>query len=85
MRVTVTGATGLIGRKVVAALLRRGDAVTVLSRNPERAQTDLGRLASGALHFDSLTAAHWDPSSEPAPASALADADAVVHLAGENI
>ena len=32
MRVTVTGATGLIGTRVVAALQERGDEVTVLSR-----------------------------------------------------
>jgi uncharacterized protein (TIGR01777 family) len=30
-------------------------------------------------------AVRWDPLSEPAPAAALAGADAVVHLAGENI
>ena len=41
MRVTVTGATGLIGRQVVAALLGREDTVTVLSRRPERAKADL--------------------------------------------
>jgi len=29
-RITVTGATGLIGTKVVAALQARGDEVTVL-------------------------------------------------------
>ena len=36
MRVTVTGATGLIGSRLVAALRDRGDEVTVLSRNPDR-------------------------------------------------
>ena len=34
MRVAVTGATGTIGRALVEALLDRGDAVTVLTRNP---------------------------------------------------
>ncbi len=37
MNVTVTGATGLIGTKLVAALKERGDTVTVLSRNTDRA------------------------------------------------
>ena len=32
MRVFVTGATGLIGRRLVTALLARGDAVVALSR-----------------------------------------------------
>lgn len=41
MRVTVTGATGLIGSRVVASLRARGDDVTVLSRNPRQAQERL--------------------------------------------
>lgn len=85
MRVTVTGATGLIGLRVVAALLERGDTVTVLSRNPERAKTKLGRPDSGTAHADARVTARWDPNSEPAPRAALAGADAVVHLAGENV
>jgi uncharacterized protein len=74
MRVTVTGATGLIGTKVVAALRERGDEVTVLSRSPKDAQRLLGVEAIG-----------WDPETEPAPADGLADRDGVVHLAGEPI
>jgi uncharacterized protein (TIGR01777 family) len=76
MRVTVTGATGLIGTAVVAALADRGDEVTVLSRDPERASS---RLA------DDVQAVRWDPESEPAPTQALAGRDAVVNLAGEPI
>jgi uncharacterized protein len=85
MRVTVTGATGLIGRRVVAALLERGDAVTVLSRDPKRAKADLGRPGSSAPRADSPAATRWDPNGEPAPRAALESADAVVHLAGENV
>jgi uncharacterized protein (TIGR01777 family) len=66
MRVTVTGATGLVGSRVVASLRARGDEVTILSRDPQQGVA-------------------WDPSNEPAPADALADRDAVVHLTGENI
>ena len=76
MRVTVTGATGLIGTRLVAALARRGDEVTVLSRDPERARAALG---SG------IGAVAWDPLGEPAPASALAGRDGVIHLAGEPV
>lgn len=61
MRVTVTGATGLIGSKLVAALKERGDDVTVLSRRPADAQRKLGVEAIG-----------WNSASEPAPAAALA-------------
>jgi uncharacterized protein (TIGR01777 family) len=85
MRVTVTGATGLIGRRAVTALLERGDAVTVLSRNPERAKANLNRPNLSTAHADSLTTMRWDPRSESAPKAALAGAEAVVHLAGENV
>jgi uncharacterized protein (TIGR01777 family) len=75
MRVTVTGATGLIGRRIVAELTGRGDEVTVLSRDPERARRSL----------PGVEAAAWDPQAGPAPAAALSGRDAVVHLAGENV
>jgi uncharacterized protein len=73
-RITVTGATGLIGTKLVAALRERGDEVTVLSRRPVEARRLLGVDAVG-----------WHPDSEPAPVDALAGRDGVVHLAGEPI
>src|SRR4051794_3595132 len=71
MRITLTGATGLIGRRLVRALRERGDEVTVLSRSPERAGADLG-----------VAAAAWDPVVAPAPAAALAGRDAAAPLAG---
>ncbi|MDX6641377.1 MAG: uncharacterized protein QOF12_2388 [Solirubrobacteraceae bacterium] len=36
MRIVVTGASGLIGTRLVQALRERGDDVTVLSRDPQR-------------------------------------------------
>ncbi len=39
MKVAVTGASGLIGRPLVAALRARGDEVITLSRDPERGVT----------------------------------------------
>jgi uncharacterized protein len=74
MRVTVTGATGLIGARLVARLKERGDDVTVLSRNSDRARD--------ALRVEAMV---WDAEAEPAPVEALADRDAVVHLAGEPV
>ena len=74
MKVSITGATGLIGTGLVAALRERGDTVTVLSRNPDRAAKALG-----------VEAHAWDPGADPAPAAALAGRDAVVHLAGEPV
>ena len=74
MKITLTGATGLIGSRLVRALKARGDEVTVLSRNPAKAREVLG-----------VDAVEWDPMAGPAPAAALAGRDAVVHLAGENV
>ena len=74
-RVTVTGATGLIGSRLVRALRERGDEVTVLSRSPDGRARRSGRREAAA----------WDPAAGPAPAEALAGRDAVVHLAGEDV
>jgi hypothetical protein len=98
MRIAVTGATGLIGSRLVGVLRARGDEVTVLSRDPERARARLeqvtaasGSAGSGAAvpanaaASGTLQACAWDPLREAAPVAALEGRDAVVHLAGENI
>jgi uncharacterized protein len=73
MRVTVTGASGNIGRALVDELVGRGDEVTVLSRNPAAAGLDVETLG-------------WpDPKRERPPAGAFHGRDAVVHLLGENL
>jgi uncharacterized protein (TIGR01777 family) len=74
MRIAITGATGLIGSRVVAALKDRGDEVTALSRDPVGAIKRLG-----------VPAERWDPLAGPVPAAALADCDGVIHLAGEPV
>jgi uncharacterized protein (TIGR01777 family) len=74
MRVTVTGATGRIGRHLVAALKDRGDDVAVLSRDPDRASEQLG-----------VEAFAWNIKEDAAPKQALAGRDAIVHLAGEDV
>jgi uncharacterized protein (TIGR01777 family) len=75
MHVTLTGATGLIGTRIVAALLARGDSVTVLTRKPDAARAKLGDVDAHA----------WSLLDEPAPAAALSGRDGVIHLAGESI
>jgi uncharacterized protein (TIGR01777 family) len=74
MKITLTGATGLIGQRLVGALKDRGDDVTVLSRNAEKATAALG-----------VPAVAWDAMAGPAPTEALSGRDAVVHLAGEPV
>jgi uncharacterized protein (TIGR01777 family) len=75
VRVTVTGASGLIGAALVAELRAHDVDVTVLSRGA-------GGQSTAAPGVEAI---RWDPLSEPAPAAALAGRDAVVHLAGENV
>jgi dihydroflavonol-4-reductase len=73
-RVAVTGATGLLGRSVVAELLAAGVEVVAIVRSRERASHALG--AHHALHLvegDVLDTTAW--------ASALRDTDAVIHTA----
>lgn len=74
MRLTITGATGFVGTRLVEALKARGDDVTVLSRDAARAGARLG-----------VDAVAWDWQAGPAPAGALAGRDVVVHLAGEPV
>lgn len=69
MRVAVVGATGLIGRPLVAALRDRGDPVVAVSRR--------GRPVEGAAQ-----AVAWMPGEAPFPKAARAGVDAVVNLAG---
>lgn len=68
-RAVVTGGTGLVGRRLVAELLRRGVAVTVLSRDPAGAKVPEGAKAASYGELD----------------GALEGADAVFNLAGASI
>jgi uncharacterized protein (TIGR01777 family) len=72
MKITVTGATGLIGRALIEALTRDGIEVIALSRR---------------VHVTShpIQTAFWDPANGQLDASVLESADAIVHLAGETI
>jgi uncharacterized protein (TIGR01777 family) len=75
MKVAVTGATGTIGRAVVEALVERGDSVVALSRDASKA--DLG---------PDVDVVEWRaPKEEPAPASAFAGVEGVIHLLGEPV
>ncbi len=70
-RVLVTGATGFIGRKLVARLLERGDRVVVLARDPAKAARLFGTTVEIVGAAADLPAA--------------ARLDAFVNLAGDSI
>lgn len=72
--ILITGATGLVGGRLLRELVREGAAVRTVSRHPERAGR---RLPPGAAVFG------WDGVHPPA--EALIGAEAVVHLSGEPI
>ena len=76
MKVTVTGATGTLGRAVVDALRARGDEVAALSRHAGRAREALG----------DVRALEWsDPKAGEPPLEAIEGQDGVVHLLGEPV
>src|SRR5262249_34520100 len=75
MRIFITGATGLVGTRLVQQLLDRRDDVFVLTRRPAVARE---RLAG-------CTVVEGDPT-QPGPWMDTAGiCDAVINLAGENI
>ena len=57
MKVVVTGATGFVGSALVPALRERGDQVTVVSRDAERARAALGEVT--AVTGDLETPGAW--------------------------
>ena len=75
MRVIITGGTGLIGRALVGELAKDGHEVIVLSRSPERV-VDFPRGAR---------LEKWDGQTVQSWGKLVDGADAVVHLAGENL
>jgi uncharacterized protein len=75
--VILTGATGLIGKKIFNSLNSRGDKVIIIARN----------AAKAASHFPAGTEiTGWDfKTITPQLAEALSQAEGIIHLAGENI
>lgn len=72
MHVFMTGGTGFVGRHLCGALLARGDRVTVLTRDEQRA----GDLPAGCSIIEG------DPTASGEWQRAVDGCDAVVHLAG---
>ncbi|HTM49722.1 MAG TPA: TIGR01777 family oxidoreductase [Bryobacteraceae bacterium] len=74
MNITITGATGFVGRRLIARLGEEPHQLHVLAR-------------STAVRFGDTAVwiSRWDPEKEDPPEESLINADAVVHLAGEPV
>jgi uncharacterized protein (TIGR01777 family) len=73
VKITISGASGLIGRRLLKTLSAEGHALHVLSRHA-------GTNLPGGVRLSA-----WDPLKGEPPAESLRDADAVIHLAGEPV
>jgi uncharacterized protein (TIGR01777 family) len=76
MRVFVTGGTGLVGARLVRRLMSRGDKVELLTRRYSMARQVFGPDC-GLVEGDPTQAGEWQAK--------VAECDAVVNLAGENL
>ncbi len=75
-KILITGATGFIGLNICKELSNRGDLLTVLSRNPEKAQKELP-FANEFVKWDYKRPDKWKHH--------LNSKDGVLHLAGANL
>jgi len=73
LKITVTGASGFIGRRLLKSLAGDAHTVQVLSRH------------AGTNMPGNIKVWPWDPAKSEPPADALRDTDAVIHLAGEPV
>jgi uncharacterized protein (TIGR01777 family) len=73
VNITLTGATGLIGRRLLKNFRAAGHELLVLSRH------------AGTNLPPGVGLATWDPMEGPAPEAGLRTAEVVVHLAGEPV
>ncbi len=80
MRIFLTGATGLIGRRLVADRVGRGDALTIVSRDAQRARDAVlggDGPAPDVVEADLREPGDWQKCVD--------GCDAVVHLAGAGV
>jgi len=75
MRIIIAGGSGMIGKVLCSALIKQGDQVAVLSRNPAK----VSGLPAGTrvLPWDGKTTQGW--------ANEIEHTDVVINLTGENL
>lgn len=70
-RILITGATGMIGRKLLHTLQQAGHELSILSRKQEQ--------------IPGVKVYIWDIYKKQIDTNCMSDVDCVIHLAGENI
>lgn len=70
-QILITGATGLVGKKLIFALQKAGHNVSILSRTPKQ--------------IKNVQVFIWDVQNEQIDSNCMQGIDTIVHLAGENI
>lgn len=89
MKIVMTGATGFIGPPLCAELVGGGHQVTVLARDTARAQAALGKQVRSLAWEEKVGEGKTSDTAAPAPAAdwkqAVAEADAVINLAGASV
>lgn len=73
MKIAISGASGLIGRRLLKNLSAAGHSMHVLSRH------------AGTNMPPGVKLSAWDPVKSQPPEESLRDAGAVIHLAGEPV
>jgi uncharacterized protein (TIGR01777 family) len=73
MNITISGASGFVGRRLLKVLGNAGHSLHVLSRH------------AGTNLPPGVKISVWDPIKGQPPAESLREADAVIHLAGEPV
>ena len=77
MKILITGATGLVGKKLIETLMFDGVTdINILTRNKQKALKSIG--------FP-VKAYEWDVKNGEIDSNALKDRDIIIHLAGESI
>ncbi len=80
MKIAITGATGLVGSRLVEKLNREGHQILVFTRNPNKA-----RKVFPASVYSNLEIVQYTPTESGSWQNSVSGCDAVINLAGEPI